>query len=74
MLRGFGLQLLDLCEDLHLDLLWFGLGGELGVCYLGWRCDIIMGLLVLDEGEADVQRADVEDDCHGDVEETQQYH
>lgn len=74
MLRGFGLGLLDLSGYLHLDLLWFGLGGDLGASDLVWLCDIIMGLLVLGEGERDVQRADVEDDGDGDVEETQQHH
>lgn len=33
-----------------------------------------MGLLVLDEGEPQVQRADVKDDSNRDVEETQQHH
>lgn len=33
-----------------------------------------MGLLVLGEGERDVQRAEVEDDSDGDVEEAQQHH
>lgn len=64
-LRGFGL---------HLDLLWFGVGGEIGACDLVLLCDIIVGLLVLQEGGPDVQRADVEDDSDGDVEKTQQYH
>lgn len=32
------------------------------------------GLLVLDEGEPDVQGADVKDESDGNVEETQQHH
>lgn len=35
---------------------------------------MILGLLVLGEGEANVQRADVEDHSDGDVEQTQQHH
>lgn len=38
-----------------LDLQLVGLGGNLGVSDEVWLCDIIMGLLVLDEGEPDVQ-------------------
>lgn len=76
MLRGFLLLLLDLSGyfRLGLDLLWFGFRSELGVSDGDCLCNIIVGLLVLDEGEPDVQRADVEDDSNGDVEETQQDH
>lgn len=35
---------------------------------------MIVGLLVLHESEPNVQRADVEDDGDGDVEETEQHH
>ncbi len=59
---------------LGLGLLWFGSGWEHGDSDLVWLCDIIMGLLVLDEGEPEVQRADVEDDSDGDVEQAQQHH
>lgn len=34
----------------------------------------IVRLLVLGEGEPDVQRADIEDDSDGDVEKAQQHH
>lgn len=76
MLRGFLLLLLGLSEHLLLGLghLWFGFGSELGVSHRDYLCNIIVGLLVLDEGEPDVQRSDVEDDSDGNVEETQQHH
>lgn len=65
--------MLDLCSYLQLDLHWDGLR-YLGVSDLAWQCDIIVGLLVLGEGERDVQGAKVKDDSDGDVEEAQQYH
>lgn len=63
-LLGPGLQRL-------LALLRLHMGGDRTVSE---PAGMVVGLLVLHEGEANVQRADVEDDGDGDVEEAEQHH
>lgn len=50
------------------------MGGDRRVSGLARLRGMVVGLLVLREGEPNVQRSDVEDDGDGDVEEAEQHH
>lgn len=57
-----------------LALLRLHMGGDRTVSEPAGLRGMVVGLLVLHESEPNVQRADVEDDGDGDVEEAEQHH